>query len=78
MAISKSTSFMDDFAGYINQAVKESVGKAYDKALEQAHKDALEKRDEVIAATALKLSSYYSMQDMGTSLRIEIVKTKEQ
>ena len=66
---------MDDLAGYIDYAVKEAIGSTYDKALEQAHKDALAKRDEVIAVTALQLSSYYSMQDMGNSLRIEIVKT---
>jgi len=74
MAISSTRSFMDSFAYYIDMAVKQSIGEAYDKALEEAHAAAVERRDEVIAAQALKLSSYYSMQDMGTSLRIEVTK----
>ena len=67
-------SFIDSFASYVDSAMKLAVQKAFDDAIEQAVKDAEKVRDETVAAMALKLSSRVNMQDLGTTLRIEITK----
>jgi len=78
MSISKTaTTFESSFASYINEAVKAEIGRVYDKAMQKAADDAAAKRDEVIAATSLRISNYYSVQDMGATLRIEVTKPKE-
>lgn len=58
----------------IDTAIKQAIGNVFDKAIEQAVKDANARRDEVVSAAALKLSSWYNINDMGTHLTITIDK----
>lgn len=67
----KMSTYMED---YINKAVKLAISDCYDAAIEQMVIDARAKRDEVVAATALKISSSMRIHDQQSSLVIEIVK----
>jgi len=74
MSKTTSTSFEKTLFDYIEGAIKEAINDAFDKAIKQAVEDAEAKRDEIVAKTALRLSDYMNIRDMGQTLRIEISK----
>lgn len=80
MANSRDTKILDAFADALSKSIEQSVNDIFDKHLESAAKEAEEKRSEIIAASSLKLSSWISYENLGTTLKITVEKplTKEQ
>jgi hypothetical protein len=77
MSHGTTTNLVNDILRYIEDAMKQAVNNAFDDAIAQAVKDAEAKRDETVAAIALKLSTWASIQDMGHTIRIEITKPEK-
>ena len=73
----KTTSTSDiqrDIFEAITAAIKSRATEVFDKAIKQAVIDAEAVRDKTIAGAVMRISSWYTFQDMGRTLRIEVIK----
>lgn len=59
---------------YIQESVKAVITDQFNAAIKEATEKAEAKRDEVIASTALRLSSYMDIQSNGQQIKITIEK----
>ena len=64
----------DELFKALDKAVVEATKKIFDEAIEKATKDAEAERDKIIARAAMSVSSWYSYENLGTTLRIEVKK----
>jgi hypothetical protein len=74
MATDRINSIENTFTEALNDAVKRSINTVFDKAIENAVEEVNDKRDETIASMSLKLASWFSIENMGTTLRIVVEK----
>jgi hypothetical protein len=77
MSHGTTTNLVNEIPQYIEAAMRQAVNEAFDEAIARAVKDAEAKRDETVAAIALRLSTWASIQDMGHTIRIEIIKPEK-
>lgn len=63
---------MDQLQKAIDKMVEDRVAETFDKHMEAFKKEAQEIRKEVIATAVMKFSNWYSFQDLGSTLRIEV------
>jgi hypothetical protein len=61
----------------ITAGLKIEIGTIFDEEMKEAVKRTMERRDDLIASQALKLTSQMTVADMGRTVRIEIVKPEE-
>lgn len=73
----KKTNIQDVILQHIKDAIEDSIVDIFDEAVEKATNDALAKRDELVAQTALKMSNWVQMQENKTNLVITIEKPKD-
>lgn len=73
----KKTNIQDVILQHIKDAIEDSIVDIFDEAVEKATNDALAKRDELVAQTALKMSNWVQMQENRTNLVITIEKPKD-
>jgi uncharacterized protein YggE len=77
MATSSTPNFSEEMNRYILTAIKEHISKVFDKAIEQAVEDAKAKRDEIVAAQALKMTSWMQIQDNSRQIILTLEKPGE-
>jgi hypothetical protein len=64
------------FLKYVEEATKEETLKIMKKYQEQMNADLEAVRAKIVAQAGVRLSSVLSIQDLGRTIRIEIVKTE--
>jgi hypothetical protein len=77
MAISNSADITNSFVEAIDAAVKQDIEKSFDRHMEAFKQEADSIRAEVIAGAIMKMSKWYSFQNLGETLRIEVRNPKE-
>lgn len=65
---------VDSFLKYIEEATKEETLKIMKSYQEKMNADLEAVRQKIVANASIRLASYMTVQDLGRTVRIEIVK----
>lgn len=71
------TPFVKAFLDYLEEEVKKETTKVMDSYKEKMIADLEDVRASVIAKASVRLSDMMTIQDMGRTVRIEIIKREE-
>lgn len=75
--MSRASNFEDDFRDYMQAALEQLIGKAFDEAIEKAVEEANNKRDEFITKHVLKISKHMRVETMDRHMVITVDVPKE-
>lgn len=70
--ITKESAELFSFQKALEKSVSDAIEKIFDRHIEEATKEAQEKRQEIIANAAMRMSSWYNFENLGKTLRIEV------
>lgn len=77
MAYDDSNSMAQQFIKFIEEETKRETDKIVDRYKEQIEKDLEQVRARIVAQAGVRLSELMTIENMGRTIRIEIIKREE-